>query len=75
MKINEKLTKVIGGRTIKLVSKEEGLVIIAFDDFSTMHVKVAGGPTMNMLARVSSNLHRKKELSWPSWVRMAGRQS
>jgi hypothetical protein len=48
MKINEKLTKVIGGRTIELVSKEEGLVLIAFDDFSTMQVKVAGGPTMNM---------------------------
>jgi hypothetical protein len=49
MKINQKLTKVIGGRTIKAVSKEEGLVVIAFDDFSTMRVKVVGGPTMNML--------------------------
>jgi hypothetical protein len=49
MNINEKLTKVIEGRTIKLVSKEEGLVVIAFDDFSTMQLRVAGGPTMNML--------------------------
>jgi hypothetical protein len=59
MKINEELTKIIRGWTIKLVSKEEGLVVIAFDDFSTMHLKVAGGPTM----------------IWPSWVRMAGQQS
>jgi hypothetical protein len=49
MKINEKLTKIIGGRTIKVVSKEEGLVVIGFDDFSTMRVKITGGPTMNML--------------------------
>jgi hypothetical protein len=51
VKINEKLTKVIRGRTIELVSKEEGLVVIAFDDYSTMRVKVAGGPTMNMLGQ------------------------
>ena len=65
MKINEKLTKIIGGRTIKLVSKEEGLVIIAFDDFSTMHLKVAGGPTMNMLGegKIESALEEGAELA------------
>jgi hypothetical protein len=65
MKINEKLTKVIGGLTIELVSKEEGLVVIAFDDFSTMQVKVAGGPTMNMLGegKIESALEEGAELT------------
>jgi hypothetical protein len=49
MQINEKLTKSIRGRTIELVSKEEGLVVIVFDDHSVMRVNVAGGPTVNML--------------------------
>jgi hypothetical protein len=65
MKINEKLTKVIGGRTIKAVSKEEGLVLIAFDDFSTMRVKITGGPTMNMLGegKIESALEEGAELA------------
>ena len=49
MQINEGLTRVIRGRTIELVSKEEALVVIVFRDHSTMQVKVAGGPTVNML--------------------------
>jgi hypothetical protein len=49
MPINETLTDIIRGRTIEMVSKEEGLVTLLFDDHSTMHVKVIGGPTMNML--------------------------
>jgi hypothetical protein len=65
MKINEKLTKAIGGRIIKAVSKEEGLVVIAFDDFSTMRVKVVGGPTMNMLGegKIESALEEGAELA------------
>jgi hypothetical protein len=49
MEINEKLTMSIRGRTIALVSKEEGLVVIVFNDHSTLRVKVTGGPTLNML--------------------------
>jgi len=49
MQINEGLTRVIRGRTIELVSKEEALVLIVFHDHSTMEVKVAGGLTVNML--------------------------
>jgi len=49
MEINEKLTRIIRGRSIELVTQEEGLVTIVFGDYSTMRVKVAGGPTMNML--------------------------
>jgi hypothetical protein len=65
MKINDELTKIIRGWTIKLVSKEEGLVVIAFDDFSTMHLKVAGGPTMNMLGegKIESALEEGAELA------------
>jgi hypothetical protein len=49
MELNEKLTSIIRGRTIALVSKEEGLVIIVFDDHSSLRLKIAGGPTINML--------------------------
>jgi hypothetical protein len=49
IEFNDKLTRIVRGRTIQLVAQEEGLVTIVFDDYSTMRVKVAGGPTMNML--------------------------
>ena len=40
---------ILRGRTIELVTKEEGLLSIVFNDRSTMQVKIAGGPTMNVL--------------------------
>jgi hypothetical protein len=43
MKINELLTRIIRGRAIALVSKEEGLVTIVFDDRSTLRIKVVAG--------------------------------
>jgi hypothetical protein len=49
MEINEKLTRTIRGRSIELVTQEQGLFTIVFDDYSTMRVRVAGGPTMNTL--------------------------
>jgi hypothetical protein len=49
MQINEKLTDVIRGRTIELVSKEEGLVTVVFNDHSRLEIKTIGGPTANML--------------------------
>src|SRR6266436_2641649 len=49
VEFNDKLTRIVRGRTIQLVAQEEGLVTIVFHDYSTMRVKVAGGPTMNML--------------------------
>ena len=65
MEINEKLTRTIRGRTIELVSKEEGLVVIVFNDHSTMRVKVAGGPTVNMLGegRIESAAEYAAELT------------
>jgi hypothetical protein len=49
IEFNDKLTRIVRGRTIQLVAQEEGLVTIVFHDYSTMRVKVAGGPTINML--------------------------
>jgi hypothetical protein len=49
MEFNDKLTRIVRGRIIQLVAQEEGLVTIVFHDYSTMRVKVAGGPTINML--------------------------
>jgi hypothetical protein len=49
METNEKLTSILRGRTIELVSKEEGQVVIVFDDHSSLQLKVAGGPTLNVL--------------------------
>ena len=43
MEFNDKLTRIVRGRTIQLVAQEEGLVTIVFDDYSTMRVKVAEG--------------------------------
>jgi hypothetical protein len=50
MEMNQRLTRIIRGRSVDLVMQEGGLVTIVFDDYSTMRVKVAGGPTMNSLA-------------------------
>jgi hypothetical protein len=51
MEINEKLTRTIRGRVIGLLSKEEGLVAITFNDHSTMRVKVAGDPNREYVGR------------------------
>jgi len=50
MEMNQRLTMIIRGRSVELVMQEGGLVTIVCDDYSTMRVKVAGGPTMNSLA-------------------------
>jgi hypothetical protein len=65
MEINEKLTRILRGRTIELVSKEEGLVVIVFDDRSKIRVKVAGGLTANMLGegRIESVSEEGAELT------------
>jgi hypothetical protein len=43
---NQKLTKVIAGRTIKAVTTEPGSVLVLFDDQSNMKVKIAGAATI-----------------------------
>ena len=65
MKTNQLLTRIIGGRAIALVSKEEGLVTIVFDDQSNLRIKVVGGPTANMLGdgKIESVAEDEGELS------------
>ena len=46
MRRNQKLTKVIVGRTIKAVTTEPGSVLVVFDDQSNMKVKTAGPATI-----------------------------
>ena len=55
IEINEKLTRRIRGRSIELVTQEEGVLVIVFEDYSTLQVKVAGGPTTGLLEKVKSN--------------------
>jgi hypothetical protein len=43
---NQKLTKVIAGRTIKAVTIEPGSVLVLFDDQSSMKIKTAGRTTI-----------------------------
>jgi hypothetical protein len=49
MQVNEKLKDILRGRTIEVVSKEEGLAKVLFSDRSTMELKIVGGPTVNIL--------------------------
>jgi hypothetical protein len=49
MPMNEELTDLVRGRTIELVSKEEGSVSIVFNDLSTLYLRTIGMPEMNML--------------------------
>jgi hypothetical protein len=42
MRRNQKLTKVIAGRTIKAVTTEPGSVLVLFDDESSLKIKTAG---------------------------------
>ena len=49
MRINEELTDLIRGRTIELVSKEEGLVTIVFNDRSKLQISTTQAPDVNVL--------------------------
>jgi hypothetical protein len=49
MRINEELTDLIRGRTIELVSKEEGLVTIVFNDRSKLQISTTEAPNVNVL--------------------------
>jgi hypothetical protein len=39
---NQKLTKVIAGRTVKLATVKSGGILVLFDDQSNMKIKTAG---------------------------------
>jgi hypothetical protein len=58
---NQKLTKVIAGRTIKTVTTEPRTVLVLFDDQSTMNIKTAGPKTIPTDGKVKSVHEAKAE--------------
>ena len=51
---NQKLTRVIGGRTVQQATTESGKLVIRFDDRSKMTVKTAGIPNLSPGAKVKA---------------------
>jgi hypothetical protein len=58
---NQKLTKVLVGRTIKTVMTEPGSVLVLFDDQSSMRIKTAGSATILPGGKVKSVQEAKAE--------------
>ena len=59
MRRNQKLTKVLVGRTIKTVTTEPGSVLVLFGDQSNMKVKIAGPATIPPGGKIKS-VHEAK---------------
>jgi hypothetical protein len=51
---NQKLTKVIAGRTVKAATVEPGGVLVLFDDQSNMKIETAGSATIPPGGKVKS---------------------
>jgi hypothetical protein len=58
---NQKLTKVIAGRTVKLATLESGGVLFLFDDGSRMKIKTAGPATVPPGGKAKSVRETKAE--------------
>jgi hypothetical protein len=58
---NQKLTKVIAGRTIKTITTEPGTALVLFDDESNMKIKTAGPPIIQPGGRIKSVHEAKAE--------------
>jgi hypothetical protein len=58
---NQKLTKVIAGRTIKVATPEPGGFSVLFDDQSSMKIKTAGPATIPPGGKVKSVQEAKAE--------------
>jgi hypothetical protein len=58
---NQKLTKFIAGRTVKVATVEPGAVLVLFDDQSTMKKKTAGPATIPTGGKVKSVHEAKAE--------------
>ena len=56
---NQKLTKVIAGRTVKVATVDAGSVLVLFDDQSSMKVKIAGPATIPPGGKIKS-VHEAK---------------
>src|SRR6266478_9023900 len=61
MSRNQKLTKVIAGRTIKVARPEPGGFSVLFDDQSSMKIKTAGAATVSPGSKVKSVHEAKAE--------------
>jgi hypothetical protein len=59
MQRDQKLTKVLVGRTIKAVTTEPGSVLVLFDDQSNMKVKIPGPATIPPGGKIKS-VHEAK---------------
>ena len=62
---NQKLTKVIAGRTIKVATVEAGSVLVLFDDQSNMKVKIAGPATIPPGGKIKSVHEAKADFQNP----------
>jgi hypothetical protein len=51
---NQKLTKVIAGRTVKATTAEPGSVLVLFDAQSNMKIKTAGPATIPLAGKVKA---------------------
>ena len=58
---NQKLTKVIAGRTIKALTTEPGAVVILFDDRSSMRIKITVAPALSPGSKIKSIYEVKTE--------------
>ena len=58
---NQKLTKVIVGRTVKVATVEPGSVLVLFDDQSNMKIKTVGPATIAPGGKVKSVHEAKAE--------------
>jgi hypothetical protein len=56
---NQKLTKVIAGRTVKLATIQASSVLVLFDDESNMKIKAAGPATIPPGGKIKS-VHEAK---------------
>jgi hypothetical protein len=59
---NQKLTKVIAGRTINAATAEPGAVLILFDDRSSMKIKTAAASAVSPVGKVKSVREDEAEL-------------
>jgi hypothetical protein len=58
---NQKLTKIIAGRTVKVATVEPDGVLVLFDDESRMKIKAAGPTRMPSGGKVKSAQETKTE--------------
>jgi hypothetical protein len=60
MRRNQKLTNVIAGRTIKVVTTESGSVLVLYDDQSIMKIKATGAVAVSSPGSKVKSAHEAK---------------